>query len=92
MLAIAKTDHEIHDDRAQRIDAVVPRVLDHPTAGTHVRIVGESVEWRGCCATQRRSPRLIPPCSLPANRAPARRSSRGSSMPRLRAGTGRSSR
>ena len=47
MLAIAKTDHDIHDDRAQRIDAVVPRVLDHPTAGTHLRIVGESVEWRG---------------------------------------------
>ena len=47
MLAIANTDHENHDDRAQRIDAAVPRVLDHPTAGTHVRIVGESVEWRG---------------------------------------------
>ena len=47
MLAIATTDHEIHDDRAQRIDAAVPRVLDHPTAGTHTRIVGESVEWRG---------------------------------------------
>src|SRR5687767_9696756 len=47
MLAIAKTDHEIHDDRVQRMDAVVPRVLDHPTAGTHLRIVGESVEWRG---------------------------------------------
>ena len=47
MLAMAKTDYEIHDDRAQRIDAAVPRVLDHPTAGTHLRIVGESVEWRG---------------------------------------------
>ena len=47
MLAIAKTDHDIHDDRAQRIDAAVPRVLDHPTVGTHLRIVGESVEWRG---------------------------------------------
>jgi transcriptional regulator with PAS, ATPase and Fis domain len=47
MLAIAKTDYEIHDDRAQRIDAVVPRVLDHPTAGTHLRTVGESVAWRG---------------------------------------------
>src|SRR5687767_9426421 len=46
MLAIAKTDHDIHDDRAQRIDAV-PRVADNPTAGTHLRIVGESVEWRG---------------------------------------------
>ena len=47
MLAIAKTDYETHDDRAQRIDAAVPRVLDHPTAATHLRIVGESVEWRG---------------------------------------------
>ena len=47
MLAIAQTDHEIHDDRARRIDAVGPRVLDHPTAGTHLRTVGESVEWRG---------------------------------------------
>ena len=47
MLAIAKTDHEIHHDRAPRIDAAGPRVLDHPTAGTHLRIVGESVEWRG---------------------------------------------
>jgi len=46
MLAIAKTDHELHHDRAQRIDAV-PRVLDHPTASTHLRTVGESVEWRG---------------------------------------------
>jgi len=47
MLAIAKTDHEIDDYRAQRIDAAVPRVLDHPTASTHLRIVGESVQWRG---------------------------------------------
>jgi transcriptional regulator with PAS, ATPase and Fis domain len=47
MLAIAKTDHEFHDDRAQRFDAGMPRVLDHPTAGTARRIVGESVEWRG---------------------------------------------
>ena len=47
MLAIAQTDHEIHDDRARRIDAVGPRVLDHPTAGIHLRTVGESVEWRG---------------------------------------------
>ena len=47
MLAITQTDHEIHDDRARRIDAVGPRVLDHPTAGSHLRTVGESVEWRG---------------------------------------------
>jgi transcriptional regulator with PAS, ATPase and Fis domain len=46
MLAIATTNHEIDDDRPQRIDAALPRVLDHPTAGTHVRIVGDSVEWR----------------------------------------------
>jgi transcriptional regulator with PAS, ATPase and Fis domain len=47
MLAIAKTDYEFPHDRAQRIDAVVPRVLDHPSAATHLRIVGESVQWRG---------------------------------------------
>ena len=47
MLAIAQTDHEIHHDRARRIDTVGPRVLDHPTAGIHLRTVGESVEWRG---------------------------------------------
>src|SRR4030095_13547328 len=46
MLAIVKTDHDIHDDRAQRMAAVVPRGIDHPTAGTHLRTVGESVEWR----------------------------------------------
>ena len=56
MLAIAKTDYEIHDDRAQRLDAALPRVLDHPAAGTSLRIVGESVEWRGVLrhATHRR--------------------------------------
>ena len=47
MLAIAKTDHEIDHDRAQRIDAGVPRAFDHPTAGGHLAVVGESVEWRG---------------------------------------------
>jgi transcriptional regulator with GAF, ATPase, and Fis domain len=46
MLAITKTD-EIHGDRAHRIDAAGPRGVDHPTAGTRLRIVGESVEWRG---------------------------------------------
>src|SRR4030095_16838439 len=43
---IVKTDHETHDDRVQRIDAVVPRGLDHLTAGTHPGTRGESVEWR----------------------------------------------
>ncbi len=47
MLAIAKTDHETYDDRAQRIDAAVSRVPDQPTTGSHVRVVGESVQWRG---------------------------------------------
>jgi transcriptional regulator with PAS, ATPase and Fis domain len=47
MLAIAKTDHEIDDDRAHRIDGGVPPALEHPTGGSHLRIVGESGEWRG---------------------------------------------
>ena len=46
MLAIATIDHEIQDDRAQRIDGAVPRVFDQP-AGIHQRVVGESVQWRG---------------------------------------------
>jgi len=46
MLAIATTDHEFHHDRAERIDAV-PRVLDHPTAGTPLRTVGESLNHLG---------------------------------------------
>jgi DNA-binding NtrC family response regulator len=37
----------ICDDRAQRLDAGVQRVLDHPTRGAQRRDVGESVEWRG---------------------------------------------
>jgi len=46
MIAIAETDHQIHDDRAQRIDAAGPRRLDPAPAGAHLRIVGTSVEWR----------------------------------------------
>jgi two-component system response regulator FlrC len=46
MLAIAKTDHEIDDNRAQRIGGGLLRSSDHPAACAHVRIVGESVEWR----------------------------------------------
>src|SRR4029450_5855577 len=45
MLAIAKTDHEMQDDRAQRLHAG-SRVPAPPAAGTHLRTVGESVEWR----------------------------------------------
>jgi transcriptional regulator with PAS, ATPase and Fis domain len=44
MLAIATTDRGTHDER---LDAAGPRLLDQPTGGTHLRIVGESVEWRG---------------------------------------------
>ena len=47
MLAIATTDHESHDDRAQRIDGAVPRIFDQPAAGIHQRVVGETVQWRG---------------------------------------------
>jgi len=46
MMAIAQTDHEINDDRRQPSDAAVSRILDRPK-GPHLRIVGESVEWRG---------------------------------------------
>jgi transcriptional regulator with PAS, ATPase and Fis domain len=47
MLAIAKADYDVDDDRAQRLDARVHRALDHSTAAPNVRVVGESVEWRG---------------------------------------------
>ena len=33
--------------RAQRADAGVQRGVDQLAAGTHLRVVGESVEWRG---------------------------------------------
>jgi transcriptional regulator with PAS, ATPase and Fis domain len=47
MLAIAKTDHEIDHDREHRMDGGVQRTFEHPTAGAHMRTIGESVEWRG---------------------------------------------
>ena len=37
----------IDDERAQRVDAGVQRGVDRLQAGTHLRVVGESVEWRG---------------------------------------------
>ena len=38
---------QIDDDRVERGDARVQRAVEQATGGTHVRIVGESVEWRG---------------------------------------------
>jgi crotonobetainyl-CoA:carnitine CoA-transferase CaiB-like acyl-CoA transferase len=58
MLAIVKTDHETHDDRARRIDAVVPRGLDHPTAGK-VRMAGIPVKFSVTPATVRLPPPLL---------------------------------
>ena len=44
----ARQSHpQINDDRAQRIDAGVQRGVDRLQEGTHLRVVGESVEWRG---------------------------------------------
>ena len=45
---LGRTTPQIDDDRAQRVDAGVQRArrTDWP-AGTHLRVVGESVEWRG---------------------------------------------
>ena len=37
----------IDDERAPRLDAGVQRGVDRLEAGTHLRVVGESVEWRG---------------------------------------------
>ena len=37
---------QINDDRAQRIDAGVQRGVDRLQEGTHLRVVGESAEWR----------------------------------------------
>ena len=38
--------HRIDDARAQRLDAGVQRGVDRLQEGTHLRVVGESVEWR----------------------------------------------
>jgi transcriptional regulator with PAS, ATPase and Fis domain len=42
---LGRVTHEIHDDRAQRIDAGVQRGVDRLQEGTHLRVVGESTEW-----------------------------------------------
>ena len=38
--------HRIDDGRTQRLDADVQRGVDRLQEGTHLRVVGESVEWR----------------------------------------------
>ena len=38
--------HRIDDGRTQRVDAGVQRGVDQLAAGTHLQVVGESVEWR----------------------------------------------
>jgi transcriptional regulator with PAS, ATPase and Fis domain len=43
---LGRTTHQIDDDRTQRADAGVQRGGDQLAAGTHLRVVGESVEWR----------------------------------------------
>jgi transcriptional regulator with PAS, ATPase and Fis domain len=44
---LGRATRQIHDDRPQRVDAGVQRGVDQLAAGTHLRVVGESVEWRG---------------------------------------------
>ena len=43
---LGNVTHQIDDARAQRVDAGVQRGVDRLQAGTHLRVVGESVEWR----------------------------------------------
>ena len=45
-LEAANVTHRIDDERAQRLDADVQRGVDRLQEGTHLRVVGESVEWR----------------------------------------------
>jgi DNA-binding NtrC family response regulator len=44
---VGNVPHQIGDARAQRVDAGVQRGVDQLAAGSHLRVVGESVEWRG---------------------------------------------
>ena len=43
---LGNVTHQIDDARAQRVDAGVQQGVDRLQAGTHLRVVGESVEWR----------------------------------------------
>jgi transcriptional regulator with PAS, ATPase and Fis domain len=44
---LGRMTHQIYDDRTQRVDAGVQRGVDQLAAGAHLRVVGDSVEWRG---------------------------------------------
>ena len=44
---VGNVAHHIDEVRAQRPDAGGQRGVDQLAAGTHLRVVGESVEWRG---------------------------------------------
>jgi transcriptional regulator with PAS, ATPase and Fis domain len=44
---LERTTLQIDDDRTQRVDAGVQRGVDQLAAGSQLRVVGESVEWRG---------------------------------------------
>jgi transcriptional regulator with PAS, ATPase and Fis domain len=44
---LGRTIPQIDDDRGKGGDARVQRAVEQATGGTHVRIVGESAEWRG---------------------------------------------
>jgi transcriptional regulator with PAS, ATPase and Fis domain len=43
---LSKVAHHVDGDRPHRVDASVQRGVDRLKAGTQVRVVGESVEWR----------------------------------------------
>jgi transcriptional regulator with GAF, ATPase, and Fis domain len=43
---LAQVSHPVDHDRPQRVDTNVQRGVDRLKAGTNVRVVGESVEWR----------------------------------------------
>jgi transcriptional regulator with PAS, ATPase and Fis domain len=43
---LGKVSHPSDHDRPQRVDVSVQRGVDRLKAGAHLRIVGESVEWR----------------------------------------------
>ena len=47
---VGNVPHHTDDARAPRADAGVPRRVDQLAAGAHLRVVGESVEWRGGAA------------------------------------------
>ena len=44
---VAKVTPQVDEDRTQRVDAGVQRGVDRLKAAAHLRVVGESVEWRG---------------------------------------------